>query len=69
MRVPVYPNDLIRNHCFKSLAKQLQQQWCGPIPISLADAHKALARGLGHQNFYDLNEASKVCTSDEPVPL
>jgi hypothetical protein len=68
MRVPVYPQDLIRNRGFKSLAKQLQQHWRGPTPISLAEAQKTLAQGLGYQNFYDLNEASKVCQPDEPVP-
>lgn len=68
MRVPIYPDDLIRNRGFKSLSKQLQQQWCGPTPISLADAHKALARGLGYQSFHDLSETSKVCPPDAPVP-
>lgn len=68
MRVPVYPQDLIRNHGFKSLAKQLLQHWRCPTTISLADAQRALAQGLGYQNFYDLNEASKVCHPDEPVP-
>lgn len=69
MRVPVYPKDLIRNRGFKSLAKQLQKQWRGPTLISLADAHQALAQGLGYQNFHDLDKASKVCPPDEPAPL
>lgn len=68
MRVPVYPQDLIRNRGFKSLSKQLQQQWCGPTPISLADAQKVLAQGLGYQSFHDLSETSKVCQPGEPVP-
>ncbi|EGH30485.1 hypothetical protein PSYJA_16502 [Pseudomonas syringae pv. japonica str. M301072] len=68
MRVPVYPDDLIRNRGFKSLAKQLQQHWCGPAPISLADAQKALARGLGYLSLHDLSETSKVCQPGEPVP-
>lgn len=68
MRVPVYPKDLIRNRGFKSLAKQLQKQWCGLTPISLADAQEALAQGLGYQNFHDLDKASKGCPPDEPVP-
>lgn len=68
MRVPVYLDDLIRNRGFKSLSKQLQERWYGPTPISLADAQKALARGLGYQSFHDLNEASKVCSPDAPVP-
>jgi hypothetical protein len=68
MRVPVYPNDLIRNRGFKSLAKQLQKQWCGPSPISLANAQEVLAQGLGYQNFHDLEKASKICPTDEPVP-
>ena len=68
MRVPVYPDDLIRNRGFKSLSKQLQQHWCGPAPISLADAQKALAQGLGYLSFHDLSETSKVCPPDEPVP-
>ncbi|MCF8978005.1 tyrosine-type recombinase/integrase [Pseudomonas syringae] len=68
MRVPIYPDDLIRNRGFKSLSKQLQQHWCGPAPISLADAQKALARGLGYESFHDLSETSKVCPPDAPVP-
>ena len=68
MRVPVYPKDLIRNRGFKSLAKQLQKQWCGLTPISLADAQEALAQGLGYQNIHDLDKASKVFPPDEPVP-
>lgn len=68
MRVPVYPDDLIRNRGFKSLSKQLQQHWCGPAPISLADAQKALAQGLGYLSFHDLSETSKVCPPDAPVP-
>lgn len=68
MRVPVYPKDLIRNRGFKSLAKQLQKQWCGLTPISLAYAQEALAQGLGYQNIHDLDKASKVCPPDEPVP-
>jgi hypothetical protein len=68
MRVPIYPDDLIRNRGFKSLSKQLQEQWFGSTPISLADAQKTLAQGLGYKSFYDLNEASKVCQPDEPVP-
>lgn len=68
MRVPIYPDDLIRNRGFKSLAKQLQQHWCGPAPISLADAQKALAQGLGYLSFHDLSETSKVCQPCESVP-
>lgn len=68
MRVPVYPDDLFRNRGFKSLSKQLQQHWCGPAPISLADAQKALAQGLGYLSFHDLSETSKVCQPGEPVP-
>lgn len=68
MRVPIYPDDLIRNRGFKSLSKQLQQHWCGPAPISLADAQKALAQGLGYLSFHDLSETSKVCVPDAPVP-
>ena len=68
MRVPVHPKDLIRNRGFKSLAKQLQKQWWGLTPISLAYAQDALAQGLGYQNIHDLDKASKVCPPDEPVP-
>ena len=67
MRVPVYPKDLIRNRGFKSLAKQLQKQWCGLTPISLADAQEALAQGLGYQDFHDLDKASKACPPDDPL--
>lgn len=37
-------------------------------PVSLADAQKALARGLGYQSLHDLSETSKVCPTDAPVP-
>lgn len=68
MRVPVYPDDLIRNRGFKSLSKQLQERWYGSTPILLADAQKALARGLGYESFHDLRETSKVCPPDAPIP-
>ncbi|WP_426131470.1 hypothetical protein [Pseudomonas sp. DWP1b1] len=69
MRVPVYPDDLIRNRGFKSLSKQLQERWYGSTPISLADAQKALALGLGYQSFHDLSETAKAWPPDAPVPL
>lgn len=69
MRVPVYPDDLIRNRGFKSLSKQLQERWYGSTPISLADAQKALAQGLGYQSFHDLSETAKACPPDAPIPL
>ena len=69
MRVPVYPDDLIRNRGFKSLSKQLQERWYGSTPISLADAQKALALGLGYQSFHDLSETAKAWPADAPVPL
>lgn len=69
MRVPVYPDDLIRNRGFKSLSKQLQERWFGSTLISLAEAQKVLARGLGYQNFHDLSETAKACPPDAPVPL
>lgn len=68
MRVPVYSKDLIRNRGFKSLAKQLQKQWCGLTPISLACAQEVLAQGLGYQNFHDLDKASKTYSPSEPAP-
>lgn len=68
MRVPVYPDDLIRNRGFKSLSKQLQKRWYGLTSISLADAQKALARGLGYQSFHDLSETAKACPPGAPVP-
>ena len=57
------------NRGFKSLSKQLQQQWCGPTAISLATAQKALAQWLGYQSFHDLEKPSKTRPPDEPVPL
>ncbi|KAI3494626.1 hypothetical protein L1887_40663 [Cichorium endivia] len=51
MRVPVYPQDLIRNRGFKSLSKQLQEQWHGSTSISLADAQKSARPGLGLQEL------------------
>jgi hypothetical protein len=68
MRVPVYQDDLKRNRGFKSLAKQLQKQWCGPTPISLASAQEILAKACGYQNFHDVEKSSKVCLPGESTP-
>ncbi|XBV15260.1 hypothetical protein BIKONL_002739 [Pseudomonas putida] len=37
MRVPVYPEDLLRTGGFKRLAKTLQKKWCGSKHLTLFD--------------------------------
>lgn len=68
MRVPIYQDDLKRNRGFKSLAKKLQKQWCGPNSVSLSFAQEVLAKGFGYRDYHDLEQASKVCKPDELPP-
>ncbi|MEW4948543.1 hypothetical protein [Pseudomonas asiatica] len=68
MRLPVYPQDLARNRGFKTLAKRLRRQWCGPHPISLELAQEILAKGFGYRGFYDLRQESKNWTPGAPSP-
>lgn len=59
MRIPVYPDDLISNRGFKSLAKQLRNLLHGPSRVQLAFAQSLLARGLGYQDYHDLEQCAK----------
>lgn len=59
MRIPVYPADLISNRGFKSLAKQLRKLLQGPSRVPLAFAQNLLAKGLGYQDYYDLEQSAK----------
>lgn len=54
MRVPVHPNDLLRNTGLKKLAKELQKQWRGPNPLTHTSALELLAQGLGYSDYQDL---------------
>jgi len=56
MRIPVHPDDLIRNRGFKSLAKQLRKLLHGPSRVSLSFAEEILAKGFGYESFYDLEQ-------------
>lgn len=60
MRIPVHPEDLIRNRGFKSLAKQLRKSLQGPSTISLALAEDILAKGFGYESYYDLEQTTKA---------
>lgn len=68
MRVPVYPQDLAHNRGFKSLAKKLWKQWCGPNALSLDRAQEILSKGLGYRYFYDLRQESKPWPPSAPTP-
>lgn len=59
MRIPVHPDDLIRNRGFKRLAKQLRKVLRGPSRISLSLAEDILAKGFGYESFYDLEQTAK----------
>ncbi|WP_343596562.1 hypothetical protein [Pseudomonas sp.] len=59
MRIPVHPDDLIRNRGFKSLAKQLRKLLHGPSRVSLSFAKDILAKGFGYESFYDLEQTAK----------
>lgn len=54
MRVPVHPNDLLRNTGLKKIAKELQTQWCGSSPLAYTSALELLAKGLGYKDYQDL---------------
>ncbi|AUA33475.1 hypothetical protein CWR53_13175 [Pseudomonas sp. SGAir0191] len=54
MRVPVHPNDLLRNTGLKKIAKDLQKQWCGSSPLAYTSALELLAKGLGYKDYQDL---------------
>ncbi|MEE3937701.1 hypothetical protein V2I68_19290 [Pseudomonas viridiflava] len=66
MRIPVYPDDLISNRGFKSLAKQLRNLLHGPSRVPLAFAQSLLARGLGYRDYHHLEQYAK---SDSPESL
>ena len=65
MRIPVYPDDLLRNRGFKSLAKQLRKLLRGPSRIPLAFAEDILAKGFGYQSYHDLEQTAKTCSPAE----
>ncbi|AVD91481.1 MULTISPECIES: tyrosine-type recombinase/integrase [Pseudomonas] len=69
MRVPVYPEDLLRTGGFKRLAKTLQKKWCGSKHLTLSLAQELMAQGLGYQDLHDLQRSSKECRADDPCPL
>ncbi|MBK4992384.1 tyrosine-type recombinase/integrase [Pseudomonas sp. S37] len=54
MRVPVHPNDLLRNTGLKKIAKDLQKLWRGPNPLTHTSALELLAQGLGYSGYQDL---------------
>lgn len=54
MRVPVHPNDLLRNTGLKKIAKDLQKLWRGPTPLTHTSALELLAQGLGYSGYQDL---------------
>lgn len=61
MRVPVHPNDLLRNRGLKKLAKDLQKQWCGPSSLAHTSALNLIAQGLGYGDYQDL----AACASEQ----
>lgn len=63
MRIPVHPDDLIRNRGFKSLAKQLRKLLHGPTRVSLSFAENILANGFGYESFHDLEQTAKQGSS------
>lgn len=69
MRVPVYPEDLLRTGGFKRLAKTLQKKWCGSKHLTLSLAQELMAQGLGYQDLHDLQRSSKECQVDDTCPL
>ncbi len=61
MRIPVHPNDLLRNRGLKKLAKDLQKQWCGPSSLAHTSALNLIAQGLGYGDYQDL----AACASEQ----
>jgi len=68
MRVPVHPNELLRNRGLKKLAKDLQKHWCGPSPLAHTSALNLIAKGFGYKSYEDLETASKDQQLTEIVP-
>ncbi|MGH2432768.1 MAG: tyrosine-type recombinase/integrase [Pseudomonas sp.] len=68
MRVPVHPNDLIRNCGMKRIAKKLQKQWPGPNPLGHTSALELVSQGLGYKHYHDLAASANEQKRPEILP-
>ena len=68
MRVPVHPNDLLRNTGLKKIARELQKQWCGSSPLAYTSALELLAKGLGYSDYQDLAASATEQMSADTFP-
>lgn len=62
MRVPISSADLRVKYGFNRLAKKLQRNWPSYASLSLAYSQEILSRGLGYQDFHDLQ-----CSADKSL--
>ncbi|WP_122335809.1 tyrosine-type recombinase/integrase [Pseudomonas coronafaciens] len=58
MRVPISSADLRVKYGFNRLAKKLQRNWPSDASLSLAYSQEILSRGLGYQDFHDLQRSA-----------
>jgi hypothetical protein len=68
MRVPVYPSDLESQQGFKRVAKKLNQDWCGSLPINLSLAQEILSRGFGYNDYHDVLRSAAKWPADAALP-
>lgn len=62
MRVPISSADLRVKYGFNRLAKKLQRNWPSDVSLSLTYSQEILSRGLGYQDFHDLQ-----CSADKSL--
>lgn len=62
MRVPISSADLRVKYGFNRLAKKLQRNWPSDVSLSLTYSQEILSRGLGYQDFHDLQ-----CSADRSL--
>ena len=58
MRIPIYETDLLPKHGFKRIVRAMERSWPLLPPITHHDAIMVLARGLGYDDYHDLQKCS-----------
>ncbi|MBK5011950.1 site-specific integrase [Pseudomonas sp. S60] len=76
MRVPLTPADLLPQHGFKRLAKNIRRTWPSTQQITVSQSLEVLARGLGYRDYHDayqsvdeLSDETQVPSEDEVIAL
>lgn len=58
MRVPISLADLRVKYGFNRIVKKLQRNWRSAFSLSLASSQEILSKGLGYQDFHDLQKSA-----------